>query len=174
MKLTIANSKDIEAIATVCNIYSYKNINHLVRTYANSQVPKEEDLEVTVSKDLLPATYRYNPSLLAQKIQVNISDQFQSCSGSTSANGGNISIILRRESKKPFQRYHPNPSVKQMIKEWIDLNLPDDQSLELPLSIIPQFYSTHPEQLVYQIKQETQTPIKIKRFKTVWKITRKS
>jgi hypothetical protein len=173
MHISILTNKDIEAISVVSGVFSYKNMHSLIREYAKTNVPKGEDLEVTVSNEFLPATYTYNPSLLGQKVQCQVSDQFKSSAGSILNGEGKIKVLLFRDMKQRYERHHENPSVKQLIKEWLDLNLPSEEHLELPVQIIPRNYVARPEQLTYQIKCETGTPIKIQRLKTIWKVTRK-
>lgn len=168
MKLTITTQQAQLAILQVTcpqdNDFSWTK--HLP-AYIQSIAKHQDTIEIEISKQLLSATYGYNPSLFAKKIKSHLLS-FQYASGHQTANPDNIIIVLYRNQDKPARRYLDNNSLKHQIKKAMTEGL----ILEVPLDEIPPSYRCRPEQLRYQLKRESGILIKIKKLKTKWVITK--
>jgi len=136
--------------------------------------PDSTEIAFTIAKDLLPDTYKGNPSLFAAKVLEKLAGEWLDSSGfQTPHKRTHVTIVLFRKAKPSHaRRAHPAPSLKQTVKLWLDLNLHKARKLRIPLIGVPPFYASHPEQLTYAIKKETKTPIRIRRMKTSWMISR--
>lgn len=170
MKTRLASDADQLAMLQVCGLSSTRSPAALLAALSHVCMP-EENFEVIIAKDRLASTFRANPSLLAKRILEKCYDFNDSAGFYTPGAGKFVTIILFRERRPPTQRrYHPHPSVLQVIKNWHN----DPQAvkvLEIPIEEIPAFYLTHSEQLTYKIWRETNTRINIKKLKFLWKIT---
>lgn len=173
MQIKINNDADEFAILQLSGLNSARSLTSLLSTFAK-QVPSDEDLEVIISKSKLHDCYKSNPSILGINICNRLPDFLDSSGYQTPQAPNHITIVLHRERKATHQRRsHPKPSFLRVIKEWLDLNLSKDKILSIPTEQIPGFLFTHPEQVTYKIKRETNTPIHILRLKTIWKISRR-
>lgn len=130
-------------------------------------------MEITIKRDQLPQSYRANPSLFG--IHLRSKTEFADSSGcQTPHKPDHITIWLHAVRKAQNERYtQAQPSLKRVVKAWLNLNAPKTNKLHIKIEGIPPFFFSHPEQLIYQIKRETQTPIKIIKLKTKWIIARK-
>lgn len=167
---------DVFAAGQLAGLQNPRSIVAVIAEYiAEDTKPETPDVEITVAKNLLPDTYRGNPSLFANKVLSKLkSDQWQDCSGhQTPGKRSHVTIrLLRKPKPLHARRANIHPSIKQIVKDWLNLNLHKQRKLSVPIAAIPAFYMTHPEQLVYQIKRETNTPLKIKRLTNTWLIKR--
>jgi hypothetical protein len=173
MNIHLNSDADEFALMQLAGLSHVRSTIQLLSAYANAHAPEDEDFECIIAKQRLAACYTYNPTLLAVKIKCNT--QFLDCSGFQTPDApGYVTILLLRSYKLATQRKgRSKPNVKSLIRDWLNLNLPTPSHLDIPLSCISPFFLTHPEQVTYQIKRELSTPIKIKRFKTKWQITRR-
>lgn len=173
MQLKILNSADEYAASLVAGLQNSRGFAQIIAEHSQ-RCDKEDDFTCIIAKQLLPASYRGNPSILAIKALAKV-DDFQDASGyQTPQDQATITIIFYRKCKEAqHRRTNPFPSVTAIIKEWLQLNLPKSKRLTVPLLSIPPHFSTHPEQLTYRIKIETQTPIKITKLSKSWLISRK-
>ncbi len=171
MKVKLSTEADEIAFKHITGLQSPRSLAALIAALARRCDPNE-DFECIIQRDRLQDSYRSNPSLFAQKIKDKT--DFVDASGyQTPDRENHISILLFREKKAAAKRrFHPVASVKQQIKDWLDLNEPRDKFFTVKLPDIPAFYFTHPEQLSYQIKRES-CPIRIVRMKNHWRIFRK-
>lgn len=175
MKIKIQNDHDAFTLGQLADLPNPRSLIELVGTFASLQVPPDDDLEVIIHKQMLADSYKSNPSVLGIKILAKTNELFQDSAGFGTPNAPlHVTVMLHRQRKPDTaRRTTVTPSVKQVIKDWLALNLPPTEALDIPVSDIPAFFTTHPEQLTYQVKRETSTAIKIKRLKTKWLITRK-
>lgn len=173
MKIRLNSDADEFALMQLANLSHVRSTIQLLSAYANAHAPEDEDFECIIAKERLAACYTYNPTLLAAKIKANTS--FLDYSGFQTPDApGHITILLLRSYKLATQRKgRSKPNVKSLIRDWLNLNLPSDQRLDIPHIAISPFFLTHPEQVTYQIKRELSVPIKIKRLKTKWVISRR-
>lgn len=165
----------MQAIATIASLQDYRSLMELIAEYAKLRCSDDEDLEITIAKSLLPDSYKSNPSMMALKIRERSGlEEFLDSAGNQCPESNlHVILTLMRAKKKNGRYTQAKASVKQVIKDWLDLNEPKWKKLFIPLADIPVFISTHPEQLTYAIKREKQVPIKITRKSTQWIITRK-
>lgn len=172
MKLRLNNDADVFAITQIASLQNPRSLVAIIGAYLTSSDIAINEIEV--AKDLLPTTYRANPSLFASRVQAAVSTQFQSASGhQSSAKPTHITVKLHK-SEKPLT-YHPSTSIKSVTKQWLASPASPSQMprLRIPLEGIPPFFQSHSEQFTYQIKQETNTRIKILKLKKSWIISRK-
>lgn len=174
MKIRINNAADEMIVAELAGLQDHRSLAALIAAYAETRCPEEEDFTADIAKAMLTDSYRSNPATLARNVLAKLlSHGFEDSSGyQTPARSTHVTIKILRERKPVSRRYtHGTPTAKQLIKEWLPLT--DEPSLKLEKELIPPFLSTHPEQLSFQIKRETSTPIRILRTETHWIITRK-
>lgn len=175
MKLKLNNEADIFACSEIAGLQNSQSIVTLLAEYANSQCGEDEVFTASIDKELLADSYKSNPSLLAGKVLVRLQrgeGNWQSCSGHLTSDT-HVTVRLSQQPKQKYVRVSARPSVKQTIKDWLSLNEPKHKKLKLPISILPAWYLSHPEQLTYTIRQETNTPIKIIKLTNSWIISRK-
>lgn len=175
MKVKLNTDADTYAMSVVASLQNYRSIAALLAAYADVKCPSDENFTAMVRKSLLPASYRSNPSALALAMLGLSTDDFEDSAGyQTPSKSSHVTVRLLRDGKPDHaRRTNAKPSIKQTIKEWLELNLDSDEVLHFPIADIPRFLYTHPEQLTYQIKRESGTPIRIIRSATLWTITRK-
>lgn len=174
MRIKINNDTDLHALAQIAGLQNPRSTLGVIAAYACHQSnDEEENFEAEVHKDMLPPTYQANPSLLA--LQLRAKTNYVDSSGhQTPGRSTYVTIKLLCERKPAFARYTmAQPSIKRTIKNWLHLNLRKSKKLKIEIEGIPPFFFSHPEQLKYQIKRETQTPIKITQLKKNWLISRK-
>lgn len=175
MQVKILTTKDAAAIAEIAGLQDYRSVARLVASYIEYQ-PPNSDVTVTISKEMLPDTYKRNPSLLGIYLLSKLSPFFQDSAGAQdhSSEGKNIVIQLFQE-RKPFNgRWtHAKASAKQLIKEWLELELPPNSKLKIPIDAIAKTYHFYPAQLLHQIYKETNIRIKFTILTKSWLITRK-
>lgn len=168
MKLKLNNDADVHAITQIASLQNCRSIASIIGNYAQ-MCPDDEDFTVEINKELLTATYRANPSLFASR--VNAIAAFATMSGHQHpTNPAIISIKLYRQEKTQTPR---GTSIKAVTKQWLNSTQTRQHRLSVPITAIPPFFQTHPEQFTYQIKCETQTKIKILKLKKSWLISRK-
>lgn len=169
MKLSLNNEADVFA-----SLQNTRSITTGIAELLLEDADDTGDVTVEVAKSLLPDSYKGNPSLFASKVLEKLNGQWEDSSGYQTPNKRtHVTIkILRHAKPSHARRANPLPSVKQIIKQWLDLNLPDIRKLRIPIAAIPPSYLSHPEQLTYAIKRETETPIRIHRAKASWFIKR--
>lgn len=175
MKLTLNNEADVFAVGELAGLQNGGGIVLLLAAYAAAEGDGETEFIATINRELLGDTYRGNPSLLAAKVLVRLQcrdGDWESCSGHLTSET-HVSVRLSKMPKQRYVRSYARPSVKGTIKEWIDLKLHKSKRLKLPISTIPAWYMSHPEQLTYTIKQETQVAIKITKLTGSWLISRR-
>lgn len=177
MKLKLNNEADVYAATEIAGLQ--KTINSIVAIlagYATETCPEEDSsFSATIDKELLADSYRSNPSLLAAKVLVQLQrngGEWESCSGHL-ISPTHIRVQMSKQPKLTHVRNTVRLSVKGTIKDWLRLNEPKYKKLKLPISVLPAWYVSHPEQLTYMIKQETGTPIKITKLTAHWLISRK-
>lgn len=131
---------------------------------------------VTISKNLIAGSYKGNPSLLATKVLARLkrdNSEWESCSGHLFSDT-QIAIRLSKETKQRVRiEGNVRPSVKGTIKNWVSLCETKSSRLKIPIAIIPAWYVSHPEQLIYSIKQETGVALKIVKLTGSWLFSRK-
>lgn len=173
MKSKLLTPTDVTAFAEIAGLQNWRSIASLLSIYADTECPTDEDFHVVIAKELLPDSYKNNPSLLSSVILSK--SEFLDSSGHRTPDAPNtVTIQLLRERKPSYQRWtRITPTLKGLIKDWLNLNLPKEKKLRIPINAITAFYRSHPEQLKYQIKAETDTPISILQLSKVWLITRK-
>lgn len=171
MKIRINNEADLHAFAQVASLQNPRSVLAIISA-ASARCSTDEDFQAEVAKDLLAPSYHSNPSILAIKIQATT--QFADSSGFQTPNRPtHVTILLHRQAKLIGARYtRATPSIKSTTKAWLKLDL-KHKRLHLPHEAIPPFFQTHPEQFVYQIKTETNMPIKILKLSKSWLISRK-
>ncbi len=178
MKITLNNDTDLHDANQVAGLQNSRSVTATIAGYINVVTQGQsihKDCEVTVHKVLLSNSYRGNPSLFGTKVLAALKGEWLDSSGwQTVGKRTHITIKLLRQAKPEHaRRAFASPSIKQLIKQWLELNLPNSRKLTIPIAGIPAFYTTHPEQLTYAIKREMGTPIRIKRAKTIWIFARK-
>lgn len=177
MKLKLNNDADRFAWEQVAGLQNSRSLTTTIAEYIRTRAifNDDESCEVTVAKALLPDSYKGNPSLMAVKLLQKLDGEWMDSSGyQTPGKRTHVTLVMLRNAKPSHsRRAHASPSVKQVIKEWLELNEPRSSRLRIPIASVPPFYFSHPEQLKYQIKQETETPIKIIRLSKSWLIARK-
>lgn len=135
--------------------------------------PEDEDLEIIIHKALLPSSYRGNPTMLAKNTHAKLDpDSFQSFGGYTLSNT-HIGIRIMRAVKTGRHNVIPEDmqSVPQQILKWLE-RVPETE-LDIPMSNVPDYIKHRPEQLVYNIKRQTDKKIQIKKFKNFIRISLK-
>lgn len=151
-----------------------RSLTATIAALIQAKCQPESDAEITIAKSLLSDSYRGNPCLLASKVLDKLDPELwkDSAGYQTPKIRTHVTIKLFRKEKLE-RRISVTPSIKQLIKRWLYLNLPKFKRLRIPIEGIPKFYFAHPEQLVYNIKLETETPIKIIKAQKCWMIARK-
>jgi len=176
LKLKLNNEADLQAAAEIAGLQNGEGIVVLLAGYAYTQTTgSNEPFTAIISKSLLADSYKGNPSLLAAKVLVRLQrddGDWESCSGHLTS-PTHITVRLSMQAKERNVRTTLRPSVKGTIKAWIALDEPRFKRLRLPIASIPDWYVSHPEQLTYAIKQETQVPIKITKLTKSWLVSRK-
>lgn len=173
MKTKLTSDQDELAIMQVCGLFSARSPAALLAAMSHVATD-EEDFEVIIKASRLAPSFRSNPSLFSKRVLEKCPLFEDSAGFFLPRSPGYVSIILfRRLRTADARRYHPDPSVLQVVKNWLKENLPKDEVLEILLDEIPRFFFTHPEQLAYRVYRETQTRITITKLKTKWKISRR-
>lgn len=174
MILKVNNEADKHALAQVASLQNPRSLQAIIAEYILAFAVEGEDVTVHIHRDLLPDSYKRNPSLFGIHM-LSKCEGFEDSSGhATAQRSTHVTIKILRQRKPDNMRYaQSKPSIKRTIKNWLNLNDKRSKRLKIPIAGIPPFYFSHAEQLRYQIKQETQTPIKIIRLKKNWIIARK-
>jgi len=170
MKTKLSNDADEFAMLQICGLSAVRSPAALLSALSHVCSPTE-DFECIIAKNRLAPTFRANPSLLAKRILEKAGDGFEDSAGFYTPGAPKyVTVLLMRQRRAAHQRrYHPSPSVLQLIKQWLD-DPRHDPELVIPVEEIPRFYFTHPEQLTYKIYKETDTRITIIKQKSQWKI----
>lgn len=172
MNIKVNNDADRYALASVASLQNSRSLVAILAEYINAQ--GDEPTTVTIKRNQLPSSYKSNPSLFALRLLAKC-PQFADSSGySTPMSPEHVTVKLLRDRKPDNARYtQAIPSLKRVIKNWINLNEKKSKKLRIPIEGIPPFFFSHPEQLTYQLRKETQTPIKIIKLNKHWVFARK-
>lgn len=178
MQIKILTQHDLDALAEIAGLQNYRSVIALLVEYIefHAHANGSDNVIITISKSLIPNTYGSNPSMMGLGLLNRLRPNFVDSSGTQDhlSGGENVTVKLLTE-RKPFNgRWtHAKPTAKQLIKSWLDLNLPIHAKLKIPIDGIASTYQIYPAQLAYQIHQETKQRIKFTRLTKSWLITRK-
>lgn len=174
MIIKIKSEADIKALTDILRpdntegqMRSGLSLPNLLSLAAEHSCPEgDNEFICIVAKELLSPSYRSNPSNMGLNI-LNKTPGFVAYAG----NYTQTDVIISLFRKDKTNHYHlKKPSAKQMVRNWLAEN-PLLPFLQIELEDISMAFRARPEQLTYQVKCETGIKIKIKRFKTYWKIT---
>lgn len=176
MKIQIETQQDIITVLQAANFNTsdseeYKSLAWVLASFASLQVPDNQDFECVINTALVKPSHRSNPSAYSLQIAAKTDGRFLSSSGHAT-DSNHITILLMRADDKSTTHKVKFCALNE-IKRWLSSSSQIDE-LSIETSSITRAYLTRPEQLSYKIKRETGQKIKIKRLKTIWKITRKS
>lgn len=179
MQISILTANDLAAAHITAHGCSPQRCNfaRLVASLAETTCPASENFSATVACELLPFTYRTNPSLFSRCV-LSHAPSFKGCSGGGGSRSvyspTQINITLTRQPYTAHDRLGNNGkvSIKSQVRQL--LAAPPGSKLMVPLSKIPPFMLSHSEQLAYAFFRETGQRIKITKTSIKWIITLKS